>query len=735
MTGAPRGTVSLLFTDVVRSTELLEELGDETADELRRSHFRLLRDVVSQWRGREIKSLGDGLMVAFDDARDALSCGVAMQQTVHRHNDEQLPGRQQHLRVGLHVGEAIRREGDYFGTAVVVARRLCDSAQGGQVLASAVIRDLSGPVPGCSFRTLEPVTLKGFSEPFAACEVLWEFSPEALGTQDPGNSDFPGQLPVPPPLVVREGSQFIGREAEHAEIESYWQQVTSGKRQLVLLAGEPGIGKTRLAIQFSLGAYQRGATILLGRCYEQELIPYQPFVEALRYYVTACPSSELYKQAGAWGPALIKLVPEIGHRLPDLPEAPALDPEGERYRFFEAVAALLREASRSNPTVLILDDLHWAATPTIRLLSHLVRAPEQSALLILGTYRESELVRGSPLAEALPDLRRDHAFERISLAGLDEQSVGQLIESSAGIAPPQALRHAVHARTEGNPFFIEEIARDLTEAGAEAGGDGEGLLEAASRGIPEGVRDVIRHRLSRLSTECNGALSIASVIGREFRVDVLERVSDLTADRLLDALDEAVGARVVAETSDAVGRYHFVHALMRETLHEELSAIRRARLHRRIGDVLESDPDVSPLLSELAYHYFEAASVGEATKAVDYAMQAGERAIAHLAYEQAVDHFAMALQALDLTSAPSEQRRCELLLALADAQRRSGEGELAAEAFRDASNLARRLGAANLWLEQFSGSAETGSPAALSTRVWSSSWRRPARRSAKAIVL
>ena len=265
---------------------------------------------------------------------------------------------------------------------------------------------------------------------------------------------------------MREGSQFIGREAEHAEIESYWQQVTSGKRQLVLLAGEPGIGKTRLAIQFSLGAYQRGATILLGRCYEQELIPYQPFVEALRYYVTACPSSELYKQAGAWGPALIKLVPEIGHRLPDLPEAPALDPEGERYRFFEAVAALLREASRSNPTVLILDDLHWAATPTIRLLSHLVRAPEQSALLILGTYRESELVRGSPLAEALPDLRRDHAFERISLAGLDEQSVGQLIESSAGIAPPQALRHAVHARTEGNPFFIEEIARDLTEAGA-----------------------------------------------------------------------------------------------------------------------------------------------------------------------------------------------------------------------------------------------------------------------------
>jgi class 3 adenylate cyclase/pimeloyl-ACP methyl ester carboxylesterase len=581
MVEARIGTVTFLFTDLERSTEILQELGDDEARVLWRTHFGLLRNAVAARGGQEVKNLGDGLMVVFASALDALACAVAMQQAVHRHNQQQEERHRLQVRVGLHVGEPIREEDDYFGMPVVVAKRLCDRAQGGQILASDLVRRLVGSRGGHTFRDLGPVSLKGVAEPLSAYEVVWEPAAEELAAPLPPHVEGrAAPLPLPPLLASGERMTFVGRERELERLRHHWERVRTGQCQLILLTGEPGIGKTRLAAEFALAAHAEGATVLFGRSDEAAALPYQPFVEALRHYVAACPPNELRARLGATGAELVRLVPELAQRLSDL-LAPPVEAERERYRLYEAFATFLAETSRASPTVIVLDDLHLADRSTLLVLKHIVRSPGQSPLLLLGTYREMELAQTHPLTETLADLRRDRAFERVSLQGLDEGDVGVLIGAWAGQEAPSALIEAVHGLTEGNPFFIEEVLRHLVETGAiyERDGGWATHLTIDEMGIPEGVREVIGQRLSRLSEECNSILTIASVIGREFDLDALERASDLSLDRLLDLLEEAVAARVVAEVPHMVGRYSFSHTLIHETLYQELTTTRRVRLH------------------------------------------------------------------------------------------------------------------------------------------------------------
>jgi class 3 adenylate cyclase/pimeloyl-ACP methyl ester carboxylesterase len=581
MSEARTGTVTFLFTDLVRSTEVLRTLGDDEAQVLWQTHFGLLREAVAARGGQEVKTLGDGLMVAFASALDAIACAVAMQQAVHSHNQQQEERRRLEVRVGLHVGEPIREEDDYFGMSVVVARRLCESANGGQILSSDLIRRLVGSRGGHTFRDLGSLSLKGAVEPLSAYEVAWEpVAEEPAAPLAPQVDERATHLPLPPLLASEERTPFVGRERELERLHRYWQRVRAGHRRLVLLTGEPGIGKTRLAAEFAVAAHAEGATVLFGRSDEAALLSYQPFVEGLRHYVAACPTDELRARLGRNAAELVGLVPELAQRLPALPLPPA---ESDRvpYRLHDACASFLAAASKACPVVLMLDDLHLAGTSTLQLLKHVVRSVLRSPLLILGTYRETEVARTHPLAQTLADLRRERAFERVSLHGLDEGETGALIGAWAGQQMPPALIEAVHELTEGNPFFIEEVLRHLAETGAIYRRD-QGWttrLTVAEMGIPEGVREVIDQRLSRLSEECNSVLTIAAVIGREFDLDALERASDLSMDRLLDVLEEAVAARVVDEVPDMVGRYSFAHTLIHETLYEELTTTRRVRLH------------------------------------------------------------------------------------------------------------------------------------------------------------
>ncbi|MEE8370356.1 MAG: hypothetical protein V3S00_06280, partial [Dehalococcoidia bacterium] len=348
-----------------------------------------------------------------------------------------------------------------------------------------------------------------------------------------------------------------------------------------------------------------------------------------------------------------------------------------------------KNASKSQPIVLVLDDLHWADKPSLLLLQFLARELRGARLMVLATYRDVELRRGHPLSQTLAELSREGLSQRILLRGLTERDVARFIEITAGITPPEALVEAVYRETEGNPFFVNEVVRLLVADGRL---DQPEEVKSWSVTIPQGVREVVGRRLDHLSEECNRVLTIASVVGREFGLDALERVSDLTGDRLLEVLEEAVGARVVTEVPRAVGRYSFTHALIRETLYEELGTTRRVRLHRQIGEVLESlhGDNLEPHLAELAHHFSEAAQGGDVDKAIEYATRAGARATSLTAYEDAAKHYQTALQALDAKDKPDEAQRCELLLALGEAGNRAGDRDRAKETCLQAADMARK---------------------------------------------
>jgi class 3 adenylate cyclase len=612
--------VTLLFTDLIGSTELLGELGDDEAERFRRVHFGLLRDVAAAHSGQEVKNLGDGLMVAFPSAVNALSCAVGIQQAVHRHNARQGDERLK-VRVGLSVGEPIRDEDDYFGTPVVVAKRLCDRAEGGQILTSELLRALVGTRGGFAFRSCGPVALKGISEPLPAVEVEWEPAAER-------------RIPLPGPFLVKEPAPLVGRDKQLAQLNRCWEEARSGRRRVAMLVGEPGIGKTRLAAEFCREAYSAGALVLLGRCYEESLIPYQPFVEALRGYIAESSVDELRLQIGPHRPTLAKLIPKLAAPSPEPADGPPIgSSEREQFLLFDAVASLLGAICDEHPLILVLDDLHWADAPTLLLLRHVARALEGTPLLILGSYRETEVDATHPLSQALAELRRGRALDSAAITGLGEEDVAALISSRSEGGFPASVVRSIVERTEGNPFFVEEVLREV------------GADEDALSRIPDSVKDLLLRRLRQLDEDCKRLLTFAAVTGREFSLDVLERVTDTAAGAVIESLEQAIAARIVDET-ESIGRFSFAHALIRETIYEQLSFTRRAQLHRLIGEAIESQGGErsEEHTGTLAYHF---SAAGNVAKAYEYHARAAAAAGRVYAIEPALAHYTAAIEAGD----------------------------------------------------------------------------------------
>ena len=516
--------------------------------------------------------------------------------------------------------------------------------------------------------------------------------PEALGAIAETSSTVAQQAVQADanPLDRLAGGVFVGREKEMDELRAGLEDALSGRGRLLMLVGEPGIGKTRTSEEFATYAGLRNAQVLWGRCYEGEGAPaYWPWVQVVRSYVHDRDPKELMSEMGPGAADIAQVVSEVRERLPGLPTPPALEPEQARFRLFDSITTFLKNASNGQPVVLILDDLHWADKPSLLLLQFLARELRGARLMVLATYRDVELRRQHPLSQTLAELSREGLSQRILLRGLTERDVARFIEITAGIEPPEALVEAVYRETEGNPFFVNEVVRLLVADGRLERPD---EVKSWSVTIPQGVREVVGRRLDHLSEECNGVLTVASVIGREFGLDALERVSDVTGDRLLEALEAAVGARVVAEAPGALGHYSFTHALIRETLYEELGTTRRVRLHRQIGEVLETlhGDNLEPHLAELAHHFSEGAQAGDVDKAIDYATRAGERALSLTAYEEAARHYETAMKALEAKDKPDEAQRCELLLAMGEAQNSAGDRDKAKETFLQAAEVARK---------------------------------------------
>ena len=644
-------TVTVMVTDLVGSTDLRVGLGEDAADDLQLTHDVLLRAAVEGHGGAVIKGLGDGVLAVFSSASDAVAAATAAQQAAYAHTRRQ-PELPLDLRVGLSAGDVIFRDDDCFGTPVVEASRLCAVALGGQILAADLVRVLGRGRGGTAFTAAGIRELKGLPDPVAVATVGWE-PPDV----SPAGSAFPPRLARQAPLP------FSGRTPELDRLTELWKRAANGEKWLVTISGEAGIGKTRLVAELARWVYDGGGTVLFGHSDEEVGIPFQAFVEALEQHA---PSVRSAADLGRYPGDLARLAPDLALQVPDLQPALEGDPETERYRLLEAVASWLAATSRSTPVLFILDDLHWADRPTLLLLRHLMRSTELARVLFVGTYRHTDVDRTDPLGEVLSDLRREYTVDRVQLTGLDVSGISELLTKAAGqMVDPRVdeLAQALWSETEGHPFFLQEIILHLLETGRVVQRDGVWTtdLEIGDLGIPEGIRDVVGRRLSRLSDSANQLLSIGSVIGPTLDVDLLVEVSSLPGTQVLDALEEAMGAALLRELD--ADTFEFTHALVRSTLYEELSATRRVRIHRQIAEALEArqgDPGV------LAYHFRLGSSPDR--RVVDYAAAAGREALDGLAFDLAVTLFSQAVEAaedLDLALV----YRGRLLIELGTAQR------------------------------------------------------------------
>jgi DNA-binding SARP family transcriptional activator/tetratricopeptide (TPR) repeat protein len=499
------------------------------------------------------------------------------------------------------------------------------------------------------------------------------------------------ELPLPTWLVPARRSPFVGRTGEIGRLEDLWAEVVAGQRQIVLVGGDPGMGKTRLATEFARGVHDAtGAGVLYGRADEHGTLSYQPFVEALRHWAINSSVDELHASVGRYAGVLARLVPEVTIRLP----GPLATEQGELARdlLFDAVTTTLMSIAASRPTLLVIDDLHWADQGSLLMFRHLARSTHRAQLMVLATHRDTE--PSDQLTETLADLGRERLFERLRLRGLGPDETAALVASIQGTSSSPELAQAIHAETAGNPFLVEALVQHLSEHGEAL----EALGQAGAPppreaiyagGVPSLVREAVSHRAGELGPDVERVLEVASVVGREFESELLAEVSDLPADSVVAALESAVTAGLLIDVPGTLDRYAFSHSLFRQTIYSGLPKTRRTALHKQLAEALERRHGSDPRhVAELARH-FSGAGQAAVPKALEYCVRAGATALGAFSYEEAIEHYSQALVAIEMAASGDEVLRCEVLLALGEAEWRGGHVGAARETFARAARIAR----------------------------------------------
>ncbi|HQR10772.1 MAG TPA: AAA family ATPase [Casimicrobiaceae bacterium] len=652
MNSLPSGTVTFLFTDIEGSTRMMQQHPDAMKAALAR-HNTLLQEAIGGHGGHVFQVLGDGFCAAFHNARDALAAALDAQRALHRSDWGEVGDVR--VRMGLHKG-SVEARGDEYDSSLTLARvqRVMTAGHGGQTLLSASVADsVRDAMPdGTTLRDLGQFKLRGIAEAenlfqLVSADLPSEFPP--LRAEDSAATDA-----APLERLIR--GRLVGRGNEQLQLQQHWANAQQSRGQLVLLSGEPGVGKTRLAQDLVAHAQERGATVLRGGCYEYEATtPYLPFVEAFREWTRRQSADQLRAALGTTAPEIAKLAPEIEAKLGALAPNPPLSPSEERMRLFDNVARLLRGLAAQRGMLVFIDDVHWADQGTLSLLHYLLRHLRNDRVLFLVAYREIELDRAHPLASALVEWNRERLGTRISLGRLTRAETGTLLATLFGVANvSDDFIEALYRETEGNPFFIEEVIKSLIEQGQiYRDGDKWGREETQELAIPQSVKEAIGRRLTRLGEPTVDALRTAAAIGKVFPFRELAAASPAGEDALLDALDEATAAQLIranvggpgASASGGDDNFAFTHDKIREVLYEELNPIRRRRLHQRIGEALESLHDASVLEGEvagagadlhaqdLAHHFMQA---GDLPRSLAYARRAARNAYRVFALDEAL---------------------------------------------------------------------------------------------------
>jgi tetratricopeptide (TPR) repeat protein len=633
------------------------------ADAILHDHERIVRRAIGAYGGAEVAFLGDGFMATFGAPAAGLSCAIAIQQALQSYGRDNTD-RRIRVRIGLHTGDAVHRDGTLYGQAVHVASRVMSEAVGGQVLVTAAVRVPVEATGTFSFVDRGLYWLRGFPDRRRLYELEW-------GRDDAGRAAGPVQTP------------FVGRERERADLRRAVEDTRLGRGSLVLVSGEAGVGKTRLTQEIDAEADARGLRVLVGHSTRDAgRTPYLPFTEMIEQ-----------------GPEIARIAPALRLVVPGIPAPLDLPPEQARRYLWLSMREFIGRAASERPLLLVFEDLHWADESTLLLLEYLALHVAEMPVMLVGTFRDDEVEPSSPLARILNQLVRERRVTRIGLRPLTRDGVAALVAGLTGQRPPAALVRGIYAQSEGNPFFAEELYLHLAESGVlfDEQGEFRGDLRVEDLEVPSSVRMVVGERLARLSQATQRALVAAAVRGRVFELDLVERVAGEPGGDLLDAFDEAERARLIMPSKDEASSYAFVHELIRQTLLADTSSVRRRRLHLAIADALEQlhAGDLETHAADLAYHLAEGGAGGRDGRLVRYLRMAGDRAMDTAAYAEAADHFARAVALLERDPGPGERDRetlAELVERLAMALRSQGRWDEALKVMDEALRLYEALG-------------------------------------------
>ncbi len=680
---------AVLFTDIARSTELMFALGAERNEGVRRRHMAHLREALQEHGGREVKNLGDGIMAVVPSAAGAVAAAVAMQQRTAA--QAAAAGLELELTIGVSIGDAFEEHEDWFGPPVVEAARLCQLAAAGEVLIPRVLRDLAGDRPGVVYEAVGPRALKGIPEPVEVFRVCW--------------SPAPGSAFRLPAMLSGHGRyEMVGRDAERAQVLATWDVAARGERRVVLIGGEPGVGKSRLAANVAGNVHAFGGRVLLGRCDREGGGPFQPFVIALRQHLAEVAASGAPVRLGPHAGVLVRVLPELVELGPSL-QAPASgdDAAADRLALFDAIADAFHRIAADAPVLLVVEDLHWAAPETIQLFRHLIGWSQDGPLLVLSTFRNTDADLQSELGALVAESSRLQRCQHIPLHRLDEPSVLRLLSAAAGEdlsgnAEAAEVAATLYEQSGGNPLYATQLLAHLVEAGILQRSDGRWTATAPADRLtlPESLREVVLGRVTASAAPVQRLLELAAVAGERFDPVLLLQIDD-TDGQLLDALDQAVAARLVEQVG-STAEYRFIHALVRAVVLDRLSTVRRAGVHDKLAERLEELGVAEP--AYLAHHSAESALLGppQAARAVRSARRAGDEAMAAFEFLAASRWYEVALSNLARARLDQPRERAEALLALGVAQRNGGIQGFR-ETLLEATRVARAAGLTTLQIQ------------------------------------
>jgi predicted ATPase/class 3 adenylate cyclase len=651
---------TFLFADIRGYTRFTVEHGDAAAVRLATKFAGVVREVAAQRGGEVIELRGDEALAVFTSVHAALWAAVELQNRLAQESaaDPALP---LHAGIGVDAGEAIPFEEGYRGGVLNLAARLCALAGPGEVLTNDGVVHLAHKIEGLQYAERGFASLKGFTEPIRVIEVKPSAGQPPAGPVSPDESvplsdrietetvgAPPHKLPIGGFLGALPSGPLIGREEELRRLLSAVDVVTHGSGQLVLLVGEPGVGKTRLAQEATLHLRNRGFRVAVGRCYDgDQSVPYYPFREALETLYASCTPALRSVVATQW-PDVLLLLPGHGSPSPDADS----HGEEEQQRLFWSVTGFLCAASAEAPLGVLLDDVHWADASSLALLKHLAERTRSYPVMLVGAYRDAEVGQQHPLEGVLRDLYREQLTYRINVRRLSKEATSALVAAAMGESEVEEnFASLVHHWTEGNPFFVQQVLRVLVERGDVQRQDGHWVpADLAEIEVPESVRSVIRQRLARLTGLTQEILQEASVLGQTFSFDDLQAMGQ-REERVLEAALEEAGELGLIREAGSDG-YHFDHALTQQTLYGELSARRKRRLHLAAGEAEEkiSGPYRERRAAEIAWHFMRG---GAEERAISYSLLAGDQSEGMFAHAEAEGHYR---NALELAAAAGDRR-------------------------------------------------------------------------------